>query len=217
MVTVPRIGVLSLQGDFARHRASLEALGVEGVRVTLPRDLEGLDAMVVPGGESTTMMQLLEATGLRRPLEAFVRSRPVMGTCAGVILLARDGSPLPAPPLDVLDVTVERNAYGRQIDSFSAEVEPAVFEGSFHGVFIRAPRIRRVGPGVEVVAWLKPRGRVAEPVGVRSGRAVGLCFHPELTTDLRFHRWFLTEVAGLEPPVAPPRPARAAAAGRGTA
>jgi 5'-phosphate synthase pdxT subunit len=208
--------VLSLQGDFACHRASLEALGVEAVRVTLPRDMEDLQAMVLPGGESTTMLRLLAATGLRAPLEAFVNRRPVLGTCAGVILLGT-GSPdalrLPAPPLGVLDVTVERNAYGRQIDSFHAPLEAPVVGGSFHGVFIRAPRITRVGAGVEVVAR---RGRDAgddanEPVGVRAGRIVGLCFHPELTSDLRFHRWFLGEVAGL-PIAAPDRAAAAAAA-----
>ena len=192
----PRVGVLSLQGDFARHRASLEALGVEVRRVTLPRDLEGLVAMVLPGGESTTMLRLLAATGLRGPLEAFARTRPVLGTCAGVILLASGAEGLPAPPLGVLDVTVERNAYGRQIDSFHAELDAPVVGGGFHGVFIRAPRITRVGKGVEVIARLAS-GAGGEPVGVRAGRVVGLCFHPELTSDLRFHRWFLTEVAGL--------------------
>ena len=194
---VPRVGVLSLQGDFDRHRASLEPLGVEVVRVTLPGDLNGLDAIVLPGGESTTMLRLLETTGLRDPLQGFVRERPVLATCAGVILLARDSRPLPARPLEVLDVAVERNAYGRQIDSFSAEVETTVLDRPFLGVFIRAPRIRRVGQGVDVIA--RHRG---EPVGVRSGRTVGLCFHPELTSDSRLHRWFLSEVAGLGVPLA---------------
>ncbi len=200
--------MLSLQGDFACHRASLESLGVEVRRVTLPRDLEGLDAIVLPGGESTTMLRLLEATGLRSPLEAFVRERPVLGTCAGLILLGSGSAGLPAPPLAVLNVAVERNAYGRQIDSFEADLAAPVVGGAFHGVFIRAPRIVRVGEGVEVVARM---GREAsgEPVGVRAGRVVGLCFHPELTSDLRFHRWFLTEVAGLrlaasEAPAGPP-------------
>jgi pyridoxal 5'-phosphate synthase pdxT subunit len=198
-VAAPRVGVLSLQGDFACHRASLESLGVETRRVTLPVDLDGLDAMVLPGGESTTMQRLLSATGLRAPLESFVRERPVLGTCAGVILLGREAEYLPAPPFGVLDVAVDRNAYGRQIDSFHAELEAPVVGGAFHGVFIRAPRLRRVGPTVEVVARRGPDGQ-GEPVGVRSGRIVGLCFHPELTSDLRFHRWFLTEVAGLALP-----------------
>lgn len=192
----PTIGVLSLQGDFACHRASLETLGVEVRRVTLPRDLEGIEAIVLPGGESTTMLRLLAATGLRAPLEAFVRERPVLGTCAGVILLGSGGAGLPAPTFGVLDVTVERNAYGRQIDSFEAELEAPVLGGAFHGVFIRAPRLTRVGRGVEVVARRGADGS-GEAVGVRAGQVVGLCFHPELTSDLRFHRWFLTEVAGL--------------------
>lgn len=198
---VPNVGVLSLQGDFERHRASLEALGARVVRVSLPGHLEGLDALVLPGGESTTMLRLLEVTGLRAPLEAFVRSRPVLGTCAGVVLLGHGPGDLPAPPLGVLDIAVERNAYGRQVDSFSAPLETRVAAG-FRGVFIRAPRIRRVGPGVEVVAR---RAADGEPVGVRAGRAVGLCFHPELTPDLSFHRWFLADVAGLALPGAPPR------------
>jgi len=227
----PKVGVLSLQGDFACHRASLESLGVEVHRVTLPRDLEGLEAIVLPGGESTTMLRLLAATGLRAPLEAFVRERPVLGTCAGVILLghvATGAAALPAPPLAVLDVAVERNAYGRQIDSFEAELEAPVLGGAYHGVFIRAPRIVRVGEGVEVVARRRrepdsqtsgrtsggPRG---EPVGVRAGRVVGHCFHPELTSDLRFHRWFLTEVAGLHLAASDAPAARGAAMTRGGA
>jgi pyridoxal 5'-phosphate synthase pdxT subunit len=189
----PRVGVLSLQGDFARHATALAALGAEPVRVSRPEHMEGLDALVMPGGESTTMLRLLDSTGLRAAVEAFVRERPVMGTCAGLVLLAREAGPLPAAPLARLDVAVERNAYGRQIDSFSGPIEAPPLGGPFDAVFIRAPRIRDLGPGVEVVA----RGAGGEPVGVRSGNAVGLAFHPELTGDLRFHRWFLAEVAGL--------------------
>jgi len=193
--------VLALQGDFARHGAALEALGIEVVRVALPRDLEGLDALVLPGGESTTMLRVMAANRLREPLEAFVRSRPVLGTCAGLILLGVGSDGLPAPPLGALDVTVERNAYGRQIDSFGAPLEIPVVGGTFPGVFIRAPRIRRVAQAVEVIAWRREgAGGAGEPVGVRSGRVVGLCFHPELTSDLRLHRWFLTAVAGLALP-----------------
>ena len=196
-----RVGVLSLQGDFERHARTLETLGVEPVRVTAPPDLAGLAALVIPGGESTTMLRLLAATGLRAPLETFVRGHPVLGTCAGLILLARDSGPLPEPTLGVLDVVVERNAYGRQIDSFSDAVEAVPLGGSFPGVFIRAPRIRRVGPGVSVVAWRVGGGAgSSEPVGVRQGGTVGLCFHPELTGDLRLHRWFLEEVAMLSLP-----------------
>ncbi len=197
MVTVrePRVGVLALQGDFACHQRSLAALGAEVSRVGLPGDLAGLDALVMPGGESTTMLRLLEATGLRGPLEGFVREKPVMGTCAGLILLARESAGLPRPTLGVLAVAVARKAYGRQIDSFSDALDAPVLGGAFHGVFIRAPRIRRVGAGVEVIVR-----HGAEPVGVRQGRAVGVAFHPELTQDLRLHRWFLERVAGLSLP-----------------
>jgi pyridoxal 5'-phosphate synthase pdxT subunit len=199
--------VLALQGDFARHLSVVRSLGVSAIPVTLPEHLDGLEALLLPGGESTTMLKLMESNGLREPLASFVRSRPVLGTCAGLILLATEASALPHSSFGVLDVTVERNAYGRQIDSFSAPLEVPVLEAAggagFHGVFIRAPRIRRVGSGVEVVAWRAPgaggRGEGAgrEPVGVRHGRVVGLAFHPELTADLRLHAWFLTAVAGL--------------------
>ncbi|HEY3215200.1 MAG TPA: pyridoxal 5'-phosphate synthase glutaminase subunit PdxT [Candidatus Eisenbacteria bacterium] len=201
-MSVPRVGVLALQGDFARHLASLEALGVDVQRIVRPEDLADVDALVLPGGESTTMTRLLDAHRLREPLTRFAREQPVLGTCAGLILLGRESERLPGPPLGVLDATVERNGYGRQVDSFTAEVTSPVVGGWFPGVFIRAPRIRRVGPGVEVIAHLTPGpGKAAaEPVGVRRGQAVGLCFHPELTGDLRFHRWFLGQVAGLELP-----------------
>jgi len=197
---MPRIGVLSLQGDFARHGAMLEGLGVTPVRVTLPGDLEGLDALIVPGGESTTMTRLLAATGLRAPLDRFVRERPVLGTCAGVILLGTRADRLPEPPLGVLDVAVERNAYGRQLDSFLGDVEVAPLGRKFPGVFIRAPRILEVGPRVEVIARYRSSSGRDEVVGVRSGRVVGLCFHPELTRDSGLHAWFLSVVAGLSVP-----------------
>jgi 5'-phosphate synthase pdxT subunit len=188
--------VLSLQGDFERHGLALQALGAEPVRVSRPEHLRDLAALIVPGGESTTMLRLLAATGLRAPLEAFVASRPVLGTCAGLVLLAQEGGALPAPTFGRLDVAVERNGYGRQIDSFRCALEVPALGGPFDAVFIRAPRIRRVGPGVEVVA----RAADGEPVAVRAGSAAGLAFHPELTPDLRFHRWFLAEVAGLALP-----------------
>ncbi len=189
----PRVGVLSLQGDFARHDAALVALGAEPVRISRPEHLRDLEALILPGGESTTMLRLLEATGLRGPLGAFAGSRPVLGTCAGLVLLAKEAGELPAPTLGLLDVSVERNAYGRQVDSFRCALEVPALGGPFDAVFIRAPRIRRVGPAVEVVA----RAADGEPVAVRAGRVVGLAFHPELTPDRRFHRWFLAEVAGL--------------------
>jgi pyridoxal 5'-phosphate synthase pdxT subunit len=195
-VVRPRVGVLSLQGDFERHGAALAALGAEPVRISRPEHLRGLEALIMPGGESTTMLRLLEATGLRAPLEAFLKDRPVLGTCAGLVLLAKEAGALPAPTLGLLDVSVERNAYGRQIDSFRCPLDVPALGGPFDAVFIRAPRLRRIGPGVEVVA----RAADGEPVAVRSGPVAGLAFHPELTPDRRFHRWFLTEVAGLALP-----------------
>ena len=208
--------MLSLQGDFARHRAALEAAGAEAVRVTLPEHLEGVDALIIPGGESTTMLRLIASAGLRAPLEKFVRTKPVMGTCAGAILLGRGSDRLPAPQLGVLDVEVARNAYGRQIDSFHEAVEAPSVGGRFPGVYIRAPRFGRIGRDVEVVARRPGQnGAAGEPVGVRQGQVVGLTFHPELTDDASFHRWFLGEVAGLLPQQGAPAPEPRRAGTRG--
>lgn len=190
----PRVGVLGLQGDFALHAAALVAVGCEPVRVSLAEHLVGLEALVLPGGESSTMLRLLDSTGLRGPLEAFVRTKPVLGTCAGLILLAREADRLPRPTLAMLDITAERNAWGRQVHSFEDTVESPVIGDAVRGVFIRAPRIRRVGPGVEVFARYQ-----GEPVGVRKGRVAAITFHPELTDDRRLHAWFVREVAGLVP------------------
>ncbi len=187
-----RVGVLSLQGDYARHAEALRAVGAEPVRVSLPEHLKDLDALVVPGGESSTMLRLLDATGLRAGVERFVRGKPVLGTCAGLILLSRDADRLPGDTLGVIDVGVRRNAWGRQVHSFVDDVDVAPLGDGVRGVFIRAPRIARVGRGVEVVATCH-----GEAVGVRQGRAVALTFHPELTGDRRLHAWFLRDVAGL--------------------
>jgi 5'-phosphate synthase pdxT subunit len=191
----PRIGVLSLQGDFSLHAAAVRELGGEPVRVSLPSDLRDLAALILPGGESTTMLRLLDSTGLREPVERAVRELPVLGTCAGLILLAREADRLPRPTFDALDITVERNAWGRQVDSFTGRVRLEPGGGEVEGVFIRAPRIRRVGTGVETIARLD-----GEPVGVRQGRVAGFAFHPELTPDRRLHAWFLRDVAGLALP-----------------
>jgi pyridoxal 5'-phosphate synthase pdxT subunit len=188
----PRVGLLALQGDFDKHREALAPLGAEAVRVSLPEHLAGLDALIVPGGESSTMLRLLDATGLRAGVERFVRTKPVLGTCAGLILLSKSADRLPAPPLGAIDITAARNAWGRQVHSFNDAVEVAPLGGTFDGVFIRAPRIARVGRGVEVIATY-----AGEPVGVRQGRAAALTFHPELTGDTRLHAWFLRDVAGL--------------------
>lgn len=182
-----RIGVLSLQGDFSLHAAALRELECEPVRVSLPEHLDAdLAALVLPGGESTTMLRLLASTGLRQPLEAFLREKPVLGTCAGLILLSREADKLPAPTFGALDVTTARNAWGRQVHSFTAMVDAPEMGGDIEGVFIRAPRVTRVGPGVEVVARYQ-----GEPVGVRQGHVMALAFHPELTSDRRAHAWFV--------------------------
>jgi 5'-phosphate synthase pdxT subunit len=189
--TRPRIGVFALQGDFAAHAAAWRRLGVGVREVRAAADLDGIDALSLPGGESTTMLRLLAVTGLRGAFEAAVDGLPVFATCAGAILLGHGGEHLPAPPLGRLDVTVSRNAYGRQVDSFEADLDAPVLGpgATFRGVFIRAPRFTRVGPGVEVLAR-----RGDEPVAVRQGDLVALAFHPELTDDPRLHRWFLDAI-----------------------
>jgi len=183
-----RAGVLALQGDFREHAAALAQLGVETVLVRTPADLEGLQALVVPGGESTTLGALAERYHLLEPLRAAIAGGlPTLGTCAGMILLAGAtvGSP-PQPQLGVLDVVVERNAFGRQVASFEADLEVRGFDHPMRAVFIRAPWVRGTGPGVEVLAAVD-----GHPVMVRQGNLLGTSFHPELTGDLRIHRLLL--------------------------
>lgn len=178
------IGVLALQGGFAEHQAVLARLGVASRQVRTPQDLEGLAGLILPGGESTTLGTVAEAGGLLAPLRALAAARPVWGVCAGLVFLARDVG-RPQPTLGVLDLTVARNAYGRQRESFQAEVEVAGI-GPFPGVFIRAPRLTAWGPEVVPMAW-----RDGEVVGVRQGNVLATAFHPELTADSRLHAWFL--------------------------
>lgn len=182
-----RIGVLALQGNFREHLAMLARLGVDGVEVRLPEHLDGLDGLIVPGGESTTIGKLMDLYGLDDAIESF--PGPVFGTCAGMIVLAReavDGLP-DQRLLGLLDVTVRRNGYGRQVFSFEADLD--VDGGSLRGVFIRAPRVERLGDGVEILARLD-----GEPVLVRQGRVLAASFHPELTADTRVHERFLEMV-----------------------
>lgn len=188
------IGVLALQGDFIEHEAMLRRLGVETREVRSADDLRGLDGLVIPGGESTTFCRLMDDFGLYEPLRALVRTgTPVWGTCAGMIVLARHASDLEFPTLEAMDIEVLRNAYGRQTDSFEAELEVPAFGGRpFHGVFIRAPLVASVGPGVEVLAKVRrePDEREA-PVVLRQGPLMATSFHPELTNDTRFHSYFV--------------------------
>jgi 5'-phosphate synthase pdxT subunit len=185
-----KIGVLALQGAFVEHEKMLNQLGAEPVEVRLPEHLDGLDGLIIPGGESTTIGKLATDFHLMEPLRRFSAARPVWGTCAGLIFLARDVG-LAQPLLGLIDVTVERNAFGRQVDSFEADLEvPVLGEPPFPAVFIRAPLIEDVGPGVEVLARL-PDGRT---VAARQGHLLVTSFHPELTGDDRFHRLFLCMV-----------------------
>lgn len=180
--------MLALQGDFREHVAALVALGLPAFEVRTREQLEAADGLIIPGGESTTIARLLLAFDLREPLRALVAAGlPVWGTCAGAILLAGRAPGLDRPTLGVLDITVERNAFGRQLDSFEADLAIAGLEGGpFRGVFIRAPAILEAGPGVEVLARL-PDGSIA---ACRAGALLATTFHPELTDDTRLHALF---------------------------
>jgi 5'-phosphate synthase pdxT subunit len=181
-----RIGVLALQGDFAAHAQALREAGAAPVAVRRPAELAGLDGLVLPGGESTTLLELLERSEFLAPLAEFAASMPVFGTCAGCILLAEEVSHPAQKSLGALRATVERNAYGRQNES-SIETAPTRLPGGpLEMVYIRAPRIARVGEGVEVLAE-----REGYPVLVRQGRLMAATFHPELTADRRVHRLFV--------------------------
>jgi 5'-phosphate synthase pdxT subunit len=186
-----RIGVLALQGAFIEHEKTLAAIGITPVEVRLPEHLNEVDGLIIPGGESTTIGQVAQEWGLLAPMKAFALSgKPVWGTCAGMILLAKDvvdGKP-GQPLLEVMDIAVRRNAFGRQVDSFEADLTvQALGDRPFHAVFIRAPAVERVGEGVEVLARLEDSSVVA----VRQGNLLATAFHPELTDDDRFHRYFV--------------------------
>lgn len=182
----PRIGVLALQGAFDVHAKRLTELGASAHLVRKPDELTSLDALVLPGGESTTFLKHLERAGFYSLLDEFVRTKPVFGTCAGCILLAKQVSNPPQRSFGVLDIDVERNAYGRQNDSVILQGETSLPGGPMEMVFIRAPRISRLGPGIEVLAR-----REEDPVLVRSGSILSATFHPELSGDRRVHQFFL--------------------------
>ena len=181
---MPTVGVLALQGGFEAHAKALSELGADAREVRTPDDLEGLDALVIPGGESTTIGLGVEREGLAGPLADFVQSgRPVLGTCAGLIMLDRDH-------LGLLDVSVRRNAFGRQLASFEADLD---FDGEpLHAVFIRAPWVEDAGDDVEVVARVD-----GHPVAVRQGNILAVAFHPELTDERRLHRWLVDRVQAV--------------------
>ncbi len=182
-----RIGVLALQGDFREHVRVIESLGHQPVEVRLPADLESVDAIIIPGGESTTIGRLANLYGMTEPLQKHIRDgMPVLGTCAGMIFLAAGVAGSHQPQLGVLDAVVERNAYGRQNESFEEDIEVAGFEEPVRAVFIRAPRIADIGDEVQVLAT-----HGGQPVVVRQGNIVAISFHPELTDDRRFHQMLI--------------------------
>lgn len=201
------IGVLALQGDFAEHLGVLQRLGAEGRPVRTADQLIGLDALIIPGGESTTIGKLATTFHLLEPLRRFAADKPTWGTCAGAILLSRDARRDQAL-LGVMDIVVERNAFGRQVDSFEIDLPVPALEDAtrpFHAVFIRAPLIESAGKGVEVLAELPLNGgsqRTPAPngnariVAARQGHLLATAFHPELTEDDRFHRYFLGMIMG---------------------
>jgi 5'-phosphate synthase pdxT subunit len=188
-----KIGVLALQGAFAEHVAALRAIGVEAVEVRLPEQLEDVDGLIIPGGESTTMRNLIRRWNMREPILALAeRGAPLFGTCAGMIVLSKQIEGGEEPILPLLDVTVERNAFGRQLDSFETELSvPLLGDMPVHAVFIRAPVIESVGPDVDVIARLDD-GRI---VAVRERNIVATSFHPELAGETRFHRLIATMAA----------------------
>ncbi len=184
-----KIGVLALQGDFIEHRHSLSSLGVENAEVRLPAQLEGLDALIIPGGESTTIGKLMVAYGLLDALRAFAREKAIWGTCAGAILLSQDTG-REQDLLKLMDIRIARNAFGRQVDSFETELQAPFLtpaEPPYHAVFIRAPIITEVFGRASALVKLED-GRV---VAARQGKLLATSFHPELTQDTRFHRYFL--------------------------
>ena len=181
------VGVLALQGDFREHLAVLSRLGVEGRAIRQPGQLEGIDALIIPGGESTTIGKLAVRWGLMEPLREMIGGGlPTYGTCAGLIFCAAAVTEGDQPLLGVLDVVVERNAFGRQNDSFEADLQIAGLDVPFHAVFIRAPWVAKVGGGVDVLATVDDH-----PVMVRQGGIIGTSFHPELTSDTRIHQMLL--------------------------
>ena len=191
----PRIGVLALQGAVHEHMTALREAGAEPVEVRLPAELHGLDALIIPGGESTAIRKLIDHAGLREPILAMAHEgRPMLGTCAGMILLAREIVDGDEPALPLLDVAVRRNAFGRQLDSFETDLDvPALGDAPLHAIFIRAPVVERSGARVEVLAR-DERGRA---VAVRQGRVIATAFHPELTPDRRFHRLLISTIGAI--------------------
>ena len=189
-----KIGVLAIQGDFDAHRKRLEELGAEVVLVKKPDQLDEIDGLIIPGGESSTFLKVLGEAGFEK-LKQFVRAKPTFGTCAGAIMLACEVENPKQAGLGALDIRIRRNAYGRQLDSSIREglfLQEKLGDAPLEMVFIRAPKIERIGPGVEVIAT---EGKEKDPVAVRQGRVMATTFHPELSADTRVHQAFLDLVS----------------------
>ena len=183
------VGVLAIQGDFAEHIAVLGKLGVTAREIRLPEQLDSLDGLIIPGGESTTLSRLMTIYNLREPIaQMAAQGLAVWGTCAGMIMLSREITEQDPVPLDVMDIGVQRNAFGRQVDSFEQDLNVSALGGApYHAIFIRAPVIIRVGRGVKILSALEDE----RPVAVQQGNLMATSFHPELTNDYRFHSYFL--------------------------
>jgi 5'-phosphate synthase pdxT subunit len=181
-----KIGILAIQGDYEAHKAVLQRLGAEVTLVRKPEQLDTIDAIIIPGGESSTFLNFLAERGFLEKLRDFVRAKPAFGTCAGAILLAKDVENPPQESLGALDIRIRRNAYGRQIDSSIRQVETKLGQQPLEMVFIRAPKITGTGKGVEVLA-----SESGDPVLVRQGKVMAATFHPELSNDTRVHEAFL--------------------------
>jgi 5'-phosphate synthase pdxT subunit len=197
-MSAPVVGVLALQGDVREHLAMLEHAGARAVRVRRPAELEAVDAIVMPGGESTTIEKLARAFDLFEPLrERLHAGLPAFGTCAGMIMLAEhiEGGVTGQQTFGGLDVVVRRNAFGRQVDSFEADLDVAGFDRVFHAMFIRAPWVEKVGDDVQVVATVASGAAVGRIVAVRQANLLATSFHPEITGDHRFHQLFVEQVA----------------------
>jgi 5'-phosphate synthase pdxT subunit len=191
------IGVLALQGDFREHLSMLESIGTHGVEVRTPEELDAVDGLIIPGGESTTIGRLATMFGLVEPIRTRCsEGMPVFGTCAGMIFLATSTVGTQQPQLRLLDANVERNAFGRQVDSFEADLDVVGLAKPMHAVFIRAPWIEKIGGDVEVLASVVDADGLEHPVLVRQGRILASSFHPELTADTRLHELFVELVEG---------------------
>ncbi len=189
------IGILALQGSFLKHEQTLKSLNVNTLQIRKPKELESCDALIIPGGESTTLIKLIDIYNFRNAICKFAENKPIMGTCAGAILLSKNTNDDKINPLELIDIDIERNAYGRQIHSFAQNINISNIDNSksFEAIFIRAPKINRVGESVKILAILNK-----EPIMVQNQNILALTFHPELTNDNRIHKYFLKKIIQRE-------------------